>query len=90
MTFAVLFGNDIVEQAHLTFKERAKKHYFKSKGLTGCKWHFESSSGKEMNTVGRFVQFVPNQNVDSRSNSQRFIYCLNEKVIDFFDTSIYF
>jgi len=43
-----------------------------------------------MNTVGRFVQFVPNQNVDSRSNSQRFIYCLNEKVIDFFDTSIYF
>lgn len=40
-----------------------------------------------MNTVGRFVQFVPNQNVDSRPNSQRFIYCLNEKVIDSFDTS---
>ncbi len=37
----------------------------------------------------RFVQFVPNWNVDSRANSQWFFYCLNEKVIDSFATSVY-
>lgn len=77
----------IVAQAHFTFKERAKKHYFKSKGLRGCKWHFESSSGKKMNAFALYN--VYQTKMLTVEQTQWFFYCLNEKVIDSFATSVY-